>query len=302
MKSIVRPSRCCRSRRRLIDLRLDRHVEGRDRLVGDDELGLEREGAGDADALALAAGELMGVAVDGVGRQVDVLKRLRAPCRGGSSRVPMPWIFRPSVRISPMVIRGDRLAKGSWKMYCMRRRWRPHLGRRQLGDLGAVEGDGAGGGLDQPQDGATDGGLAAAGFADEADDLALAISKEMFSRMRNGGAARRARTSPGRGRRQRGAEGFGRGHGWTSCQRMQRLWCRALTSSSAGTAARQASMAQGQRGAKAQPGGRRAGSGPRRGWRRASARRLHAGGVAEPGHRYQQPDGVGVARVAEDFR
>ena len=41
------------------DLRLDRDVECGDRLVGDDQLRVQREGAGDADALALAAGELV---------------------------------------------------------------------------------------------------------------------------------------------------------------------------------------------------------------------------------------------------
>ena len=45
------------------DLRLDRDVEGRDRLVGDDQAGLEGEGPGQSDALALAAGELVGVEV-----------------------------------------------------------------------------------------------------------------------------------------------------------------------------------------------------------------------------------------------
>jgi len=37
------------------DLRLDEDVEGGDGFVGDDDLGLEGEGAGDGDALALAA-------------------------------------------------------------------------------------------------------------------------------------------------------------------------------------------------------------------------------------------------------
>ncbi len=46
------------------DLRLDRDVERRDRLVADDQLRLERERAGDADPLALAARELVRVAVD----------------------------------------------------------------------------------------------------------------------------------------------------------------------------------------------------------------------------------------------
>ena len=46
------------------DLGLDRDVERRDRLVGDDQLRLERESARDADALALAAGELVRIAPD----------------------------------------------------------------------------------------------------------------------------------------------------------------------------------------------------------------------------------------------
>ena len=41
------------------DLRLHRHVERRDRLVADDQLRLGDDGAGDRDALALAAGELV---------------------------------------------------------------------------------------------------------------------------------------------------------------------------------------------------------------------------------------------------
>ena len=40
------------------DLRLDRDVEGRDRFVADDELGFERECAGDGDALLLPARHL----------------------------------------------------------------------------------------------------------------------------------------------------------------------------------------------------------------------------------------------------
>ena len=44
------------------DLGLDRDVEGADGLVGDDEVGLERQGPGDADALPLAAGELVRIA------------------------------------------------------------------------------------------------------------------------------------------------------------------------------------------------------------------------------------------------
>ena len=55
---------------------LDGHVERRDGLVADDELRLERQGAGDADALALAAAELVGVAPRIVAPQADGLQVL----------------------------------------------------------------------------------------------------------------------------------------------------------------------------------------------------------------------------------
>src|SRR5690554_6878258 len=49
------------------DLGLDREVKRRGGLVEQDEFGLERNGAGNGDALALATGELMGKAIeDGV--------------------------------------------------------------------------------------------------------------------------------------------------------------------------------------------------------------------------------------------
>src|SRR3954454_16287905 len=44
------------------DLRLDRHVEGRDRLVEDDELRLQGKSPGDTNALPLTAGELVRIA------------------------------------------------------------------------------------------------------------------------------------------------------------------------------------------------------------------------------------------------
>ena len=44
------------------DLRADRDVERRDRLVADDQFRLDRERAGDGDALALAAGEFVRIA------------------------------------------------------------------------------------------------------------------------------------------------------------------------------------------------------------------------------------------------
>ena len=58
------------------DLSLDRDVERRDRLVGDDEVGVERERAREPDPLPLAAGELVGVAPRGVLRQADGAQEL----------------------------------------------------------------------------------------------------------------------------------------------------------------------------------------------------------------------------------
>src|SRR5262245_50364748 len=58
------------------DLGLDRDVERGHRLVGDDELRIHREGPRDADALALAAGELVGIAAQVIGQEADRLEQL----------------------------------------------------------------------------------------------------------------------------------------------------------------------------------------------------------------------------------
>ena len=73
------------------DLRADRDVERRHRLVEDDQLRIERERARDADALPLAAGELVREAVRVLGRETDGAQQLvdallalprRGSCRG----------------------------------------------------------------------------------------------------------------------------------------------------------------------------------------------------------------------------
>ena len=64
------------------DLRLDRHVERRDGLVGDDQLRSQRERPGDADPLALAAGELVREAARVLGREADERQQLAHLRRG----------------------------------------------------------------------------------------------------------------------------------------------------------------------------------------------------------------------------
>ena len=61
---------------------LHRHVQGGHRLVADDELGLQCQGPGYAYALALAPGELMGIAVQIFCRKACGLHQLRHPLGG----------------------------------------------------------------------------------------------------------------------------------------------------------------------------------------------------------------------------
>src|SRR5208282_1556440 len=103
------------------DLRLHRHVEGRGRLVEHDEARREHHRPRDGDALALAAGELVGIAMPRVGIEPDL-----AECRRDHllalAPEPMRCTASPSPTISSMVSRGLRLSKGSWKTICMSRR------------------------------------------------------------------------------------------------------------------------------------------------------------------------------------
>src|SRR4051812_3017857 len=69
------------------DLGLDRDVERRDGLVTHDQLRVQGQGAGDADALALPAGELVRVAIDEVGAEPDDVEQ---PLGGLAPRLPRP--------------------------------------------------------------------------------------------------------------------------------------------------------------------------------------------------------------------
>jgi hypothetical protein len=58
------------------DLRLDRHVERRHRFVADDQVGIDRQRAGDADALALTSGELMRITPRVLRQQADHVEQV----------------------------------------------------------------------------------------------------------------------------------------------------------------------------------------------------------------------------------
>ena len=148
MKSNVSPCCCCSSTQQVQDLRLDRDVERADRLVADDQLGPQRERARDADALALAARELVRVAADRARLQADLreqlLHRARAaprPTRGRRCAAARRRSLRPSC--------ADRgCAYGSWKIICIRLRsarssrdgtHAPEAAAPEPGQLDAVE-------------------------------------------------------------------------------------------------------------------------------------------------------------------
>ena len=73
------------------DLALDRHVQGRDGLVADDEVGRQGQGPGDADALALPAAELVRVADGVAGVEADAGRSRLATRSRFSCPLAMPW-------------------------------------------------------------------------------------------------------------------------------------------------------------------------------------------------------------------
>ena len=84
------------------DLRLNGNIERGDRLIADDELGIDRQRSRNTDSLALTAGELMRIAVCVLAVESDALKK------GDYAVVAAPallaarwWISMGSPTISP---------------------------------------------------------------------------------------------------------------------------------------------------------------------------------------------------------
>jgi hypothetical protein len=148
-------------------LGLDRHIEGGDRLVGHDQLRPGREGPGDADPLALAAGELVRIAVEvggGEAHDIEEFGHLAPYLRGVAVPVdvqrlgddlpcPAPWV-QGGVRILE-----DQLEPGAY---------RAQPPGAECRDVLPVELDPAAGHIGEPDQAAPQGGLAAAGLADDA--------------------------------------------------------------------------------------------------------------------------------------
>ncbi len=152
------------------DLRLDRDVEGRDGLVGDDDLRVEGKRAGDAQALPLAAGEFMREACGLPGIEADPVHQMGDPLAGFRSR-------RASVHQDRL---RDGGAHGLAGIEGSERVLEDHLdpaagflqggtGARQ--DVATAEAHGSGRGFDEAKDAAPRRGFTAARFADEREGL-----------------------------------------------------------------------------------------------------------------------------------
>ena len=94
------------------DLRLDGHVERRDRLVEHDDGGARREGARDRDALALPAGELQREPAQHIVRQADLVEQLAHALARGPR--PTAVAGTASSRMRSTFQRGSNELSGSW--------------------------------------------------------------------------------------------------------------------------------------------------------------------------------------------
>jgi hypothetical protein len=108
------------------DLRLNRHVERTDRLVGDDDLRVGCKGPRDADPLPLPSRELVGIALDVFGRQSNLLhqpEHTLASFVGGLFRVNLQRLADDLADAHARVERGVRVLKNHLELGTIR----PHL-------------------------------------------------------------------------------------------------------------------------------------------------------------------------------
>jgi hypothetical protein len=154
------------------DLGADRDVEGGDRLIEHNDLRFEDQRAGDTDALALAAGEFVRVAPRLFGRQADILQHgldTTLDFRRRGDAVQLQRRSKGGAHGLARIERGIGVLKDHLhRLRTLHAPRRPRAGKR----LAAI--------ADRPfrrllktEDGEGRGGLAAAGFADDRQALAL---------------------------------------------------------------------------------------------------------------------------------
>ena len=149
------------------NLGLDGHVQGGHRLVTDDEPGMQGQGLGDGNALALASGELVGVAVLGaLGHPHQIQQPVHLLFHGlaGGQAVVDHGVRQNLKHVLFGVQGGVTVLKHHLQLGadCLQ------LPGLRVCELQPVKADGAGGGLLQPDNLPADGALAAAGLAHQA--------------------------------------------------------------------------------------------------------------------------------------
>jgi hypothetical protein len=163
------------SLRQVQHLRLHRDIEGRHRLVADDEIGLQRQRAGDADALALATGKGVRVAQQIAGIEPHQLEQLDHPVAALSVREVLEADQRLGDERLDIHARVER-GIGILEHHLHAAPDALELVAAQLchvdGAGAIVEQDLALAGLDGAEDGAAGRGFAAAAFPDEAERFA----------------------------------------------------------------------------------------------------------------------------------
>ena len=160
-----------------------------DRLVARQAGRVGGERAGDRDALALPTAELVRVAVDGRRRGSPTRSSSSADAVVGPLRLEPPPRRTPSAICSPTLRRGLSDAYGSWNTICRPRRLDGRRAAAQRLDGASLERDAAAGERFETDRGTRERGLAAAGFADEAEDLAARTSRSTPSTARTVSAA-----------------------------------------------------------------------------------------------------------------
>jgi hypothetical protein len=246
------------------DLRLDRHVEGRDRLVADDEVWLERQRPGDADSLPLAARELVRMPTDMLPREADEVEKFCDPCAPGGGVADAMDHERLGDDVAdrhPRVQRAERILENDLHLPPLA----THGLRRQAGQVLAAMQHLARRRLDEPQQQAAGGRLAATGFADEREGLSGADrQRDAVDRPHHRPGAEGVTGGEMLAERARLDEGLVPAHGAPAPADAWRTQATLRCSASrtvGGTAAPQAAVAFAQRGAKRQPGGMAAGCG-----------------------------------------
>jgi hypothetical protein len=144
-------------------LHAQRRVEIGQGLVEQEGLGLAHDGAPDGDALALAAGQLPGLAVE-IGAEIEDLRRLRHLLVDDLLFLARHFETEGDV-VAHTHMRIERVG--------LEHHREPALAGRRLRHIDAVDHDRARGHILEPGDEAEQGGLAAARRADQHDELAV---------------------------------------------------------------------------------------------------------------------------------